>query len=107
MSKFLSLLLLLVLAAPSGVLAQDFHKGGFFDSEVSQTGFFSDDQAGIPIKNNTGATTTRSKKDSWEVPPEKLAAIVTEEAKIASDERIKKDETNGGDSFEVNNGPKD
>ncbi len=99
--------LFLFLAAPSSVLAQDFHKGGFFDSDVSQGGFFNEAQAGIPIKNNMGVITTRPKKDSWEVHPDKLAGIPTDDAKVASDKQTIKDEVSNSDSFEVKKEPTD
>lgn len=105
MYKFITFLLFV--AAPSTLLAQDFHKGGFFDSDVSQTGFFSESQAGIPIKNDMGVITTRPKKDSWEVHPDKLAGIPTDEAKVASDNQNLKDEASNSDSFEVKKEPTD
>lgn len=94
-------LLFLLLATPSNLLAQDFHKDGFFDSEVSQTGFFSESQAGIPIKNDTGVITTRPTKDSWEVQPDKFTIVVRPEAQAGSVEKAKTEVTSSGDSFEV------
>lgn len=105
MLKYISLAL--VLSVPCSALAQDFHKGGFFDSDVSQKGFFTEEQAGIPIKNNTGLTTSRNKNDSWEVAPGTVAAVVTAEAKESSDEEVKKQQANGSDSFEVSKTPTD
>jgi len=113
----LLLLILFLIAAPICALAQDFHQGGFFDSDVSQTGFFSDAQAGIPIKKNTGAFTTRSKKDSWEVPADRLAAIEAAKAEAGfseqttkeqeSQEQGIKEQSGSGDTFEVKKEPTD
>ena len=104
------LCLVLIIGLPSSALAQDFHKGGFFDSDVSQSGFFTEDQAGIPIKNNTGTATSKLKNDSWEVSPDKMAGIAAEQAKAASEEQ-QKNGSNGSqsatDSFDVKKGPTD
>ena len=93
--------LLLLLAAPTCALGQDFHKGGFFDADVSQTGFFTDDQAGIPIKNDTGTTTTRTKSDTWEVSPDSIAGIEAAKAEIVARGHASKEQGSSGDSFEV------
>ncbi len=39
-------------------------QAGYFDENVTQDGFFTDDQAGIPVKNAAGNTTTR-REDSF------------------------------------------
>ena len=102
MKEFVSFVL--IISFPCAVLAQDFHKGGFFDSDVSQKGFFTDDQAGIPVKNNTGVITTRSKNDTWEVSGDKVAQMGTNDT---ATNNAQKDQTVSGDSFDVKKEPTD
>lgn len=59
MQKLIPLILLII--SPLSAQAE-----GFFDADLARKGFFSDDQAGIPIKNPGGNITTRV-KDSWDI----------------------------------------
>jgi hypothetical protein len=87
----------LTLGLADSAVAQDFHKGGFFDSDVSQTGFFSNEQAGLPVKTN--ATASKSKIDSFALSPQEAAGLQLETAAAENKERSQSDTTS--DSFEV------
>ncbi len=88
-----AIIITLISILPLSASAQEYGTqklGGFFEDSVTNTGFFSDEQAGIPVKNPTGVITTRPGKDSWTVssgiyqqPP---VAQIVDEAKKQSEE---------------------
>jgi hypothetical protein len=70
----MQLILIILICLPFSAIAEeekpgviDNKEGGFFEPELYEKGFFEDDRASFPVKNNVGNSTRLRGGDSWDI----------------------------------------